>query len=530
MALAYVWGLVLAIYLMGHGLVAIPRSLWRNARPGNRLQRLQSQAPLIYDRLIDAKSSLEDIRSQVKQLNRRKMSVPLDLQDWIDELAELVNSPGSRGSRFTESDTSRASGPAIVTERYLAELTRNLNRARHKNARFTDAWSRLVQEAADCQAILDSSTSKHLEFSRHVSHSSLSSRRSFLTPYLRYILHFHILPIFRMIWSGLFALASACIVWSELVKSFAPTISIVSLSVTHAYHETPSIGFFGQVVASGWMLYMCSAAFVGVTDTKVWGNRALVPRNTYGESACWYAGLIARLTVPLAYNFLTLLSRTVQHKTSFYDFLGHFIDLTPLGKGFDYFFPIFILVPVAATLFNMYGKVKNALGFGLLDGEDSGSTDDPVGVGIGTWREGRELINQELSGPGFLGLSSRSTIGNDQFADSGNAAAPLSHRGPTLRVPPSQTSGVLLYEHSTSSRSIRTPNLVPEGEEDESPFQSFVHRVKNTFETAIKPKWLPRVDSEFKRPKWMRGDGDDDVEEQTRGLGSSSGLNRSFGS
>lgn len=538
MALAYVWGLVLAIYLLGHGLVAIPRGLWRNADPANRLRRLQSRAPLIYDRLIDAKSSLEDIKAQATQLERRKMNVSLDLQDWIDEVIEAANIPGSQLSQPVDANVPRPSGPAVITERYLAELTRNLNRARHKHARFTDAWGRLVQEAADCQAIIDSSASKQLEFTHRTSSSSFFPRRPLLTPYFRHVLHFHALPMFRMGCSVIFSLASVCVVWSELVKSFAPSISIVSLSVTHVYHGTPKVGFFGQLVASGWILYMCAAAFAGVTDTKVWGNRALVPRNTYGESACWYAGLIARLTVPLSYNFLTLLSRDVQHKTTFYDFLGRYINLTPLGKGFDYFFPIFILVPVAATLFNMYGKVKNAFGFGLFEGDDSGAADDPSSIGIGTWREGRELINQELSGPGFLGLSSRSTNSHDRFTDSAAIATPSSRRGPTLRVPAARTSSSLpRYEHpiipNSNNRAINAvPDLAADNDEDEdtNPFQSFVHRVKNTFETTSKPKWLQRVDTDFRRPRWMRGDEGGDYDDAERGgSGNSSGLNRLFG-
>lgn len=525
MALAYVWGLVLAIYLLGHGLVAIPRGLWRNADPANKLRRLQSRAPLIYDRLIDAKSSLEDIKAQATQLEKRKLSVPSDLQDWIEELAEIANIPSSQLPQPADANVSRPNCPAVITERYLADLTRNLNRARHKHARFTDAWSRLVQEAADYQAIIDSSASKQLEFSHRTSSSSLFFRRPLLTPYFRHILYFHLLPLLRMGCSVIFSLASVCVVWSELVKSFAPSISIVSLSVTHVYHGTPKVGFFGQVVASGWLLYMCAAAFAGVTDTKVWGNRALVPRNTYGESACWYAGLVARLTVPLSYNFLTLLSRDVQHKTTFYNFLGRYINLTPLGKGFDYFFPIFILVPVAATLFNMYGKVKNAFGFGLFEGDGS-DAEDPSGIGIGTWREGRELINQELSGPGFLGLSSRTTGSHDRFIDSG--AAPGSRRVPTLRVPTARTSSLPQYEHPIPNRAVN--DLASDDEDDANPFQSFVHRVKNTFETTGKPKWLQRVDTDFRRPRWMRGDeDDDDAVGRARGSGNSSGLNRLFG-
>ena len=169
---------------------------------------------------------------------------------------------------------------------------------------------------------------------------------------------------------GLFAAASVCVIWSELIKSVAPHLSAVSLTVVPNYKSPKPLGFGNQVVTAAWLLYMCSAAMTGVNEVQVWGNRALVRRNTYGESACWYASLVARLTVPIAYNFLTFLPKDFRRGTQFYDFLGKLINLTPLGHGFDFIFPIFILVPVCATLFNLYGRIKKLFGFANIDDDD----------------------------------------------------------------------------------------------------------------------------------------------------------------
>jgi hypothetical protein len=242
---------------------------------------------------------------------------------------------------------------------------------------------------------------------------------------------------------------------------------------------------------------MCSAALIGVNDAKVWGNRALVPRNTYGESACWYAGQIAKLTVPLAYNFLTFLPRDIQNETTFYNFLGQRIDLTPLGKGFDNIFPILILIPVCATLFNLYGKVRNIFGFGLLD-EDDDVEGHPSGFGTGGWREGRELIERELNGPSSLGLSSRSVI------DSRQQSGPVHARpAPILWVPREDDSRAHRHGDSTLNRPSPIPELAPEDEE-ENVFRSFAHRIKNTFDTA-RPRWLQGQESSSNRPRWMAG-------------------------
>ena len=95
MALAYSWGLILAIYLMGHGLVAIPRRLLRSANISDRLRRIQAQAPKTYERMEDAEMTLEDLEMQVSELSRRKGGSANLFQDWIEELVDMTNLPES---------------------------------------------------------------------------------------------------------------------------------------------------------------------------------------------------------------------------------------------------------------------------------------------------------------------------------------------------------------------------------------------------------------------------------------------------
>jgi hypothetical protein len=299
-----------------------------------------------------------------------------------------------------------------------------------------------------------------------------------------------------LVFGAVFAGASVCIIWSELIKSLAPQISIISLTIVPNWKDPKPVGFGGQVTASAWLLYMCSAALVGVSDVKVWGNRALVRRNTYGESACWYASLVARLTVPIAYNFLTFLPKDFRRNTTFYKFLGQFINLTRLGKGFDFIFPIFILLPVCGTLFNWYGRIKTVFGFGLADDEDLHDVENnPSGYGLGGWREGRDLIDRELNGFGSLAVSSRG--GRSTWASD---LSPGGSRGPSssrLRVPQAESSEPV-------RRTVAAPTVVDGEEEDENFFQSFAHRVRNTFETANTPQWLQR--DQLRLPRWMSGD------------------------
>ena len=529
MALAYAWGLFLAIGLMGHGLVAVPRRLFKNASVSTRLRRLQMQAPKAKEKLDEATSLLEDLEHTVVQLKRTKNGASKEQQDWIDELADTSTVDGPRRGIAAALQASNTSIPAVVTDRYLAELTRKLKRARHRKARFVEEWSNLCQSARDTQTILDSASSKKLEFGPKWAGDGYSIIPfTVLTPSMRYHVHMQILPALRIALSVVLAVASVMIVWSEFVNPFAQKLSVIGLSIVHHPNSDSNdkVNFGGQILAAAWLLYMDTCALYAITDVKVWGNRALVKRKTYAESACWYSLQVAKLTVPLSFNFVTLMPESVYKDTSFYQFFGQLIDLTPLGEGFSAFFPCVLLIPALATLFNLYGKAKGILGFGVLEDD---SEENPSGFGTGGWREGKALIEHELQTRGAEGT----TVGLAERGESLDL-----ERGPARNDPPvsSSTSAYrsqrlpesrapLLDPDSDIQTANRQFNTVTNQEEsNDGPrnfYQDFTERVRNTLDSAERPEWVSKIGSGFKVPRWMQND-------QRDGNGSSP-LSRWFG-
>lgn len=509
MALAYCWGLVLAIYLMGHGLVSIPRSLIRNASVSGRLRRIQAQAPRLHELMQEAEANLEELEYQVAELGRRKTGTALDYQDWIEELMDLINLPESqpRSSAAVGSSVSRRV-PTVITEKYLAELTRELNRARHARARYVNEWNRLLREAAKTQAILDCGASKKLEFGRMSPHAPWWEKLSILTPYTRYLLHFQVMPSLRLFFGSFLGLASTFIVWSEIVK-VGPTalakLSIIRLTVVHHWSgDKGQVGFTGQVFAAFWISYMCAAALNSITEVKVWRGRALVWRNTAHESAFWYSSYVARLSVPLSYNFITFLSPDVYEKTRFYYFLGRLVDLTPLGSWFDRLFTLFILVPVCATLFGLYGKVKRTIGLAdIIDDNEENEN----GYGSGSWREGRDLIERELNGT----TTPRGQNGGERSAPIRSIPGASRRIGnPTTPLGTSPNLGEEVFASTSaavgSSRRHGQRSQLEEDDEDDNFFSALGTRIKNTVDTIDTPRWLQDI---TKKPKWM-GDDDED--------------------
>ena len=484
MALAYVWGLILAIYLAGHGMVSVPRSLFRQANISGSLERTQTRAVKIHEKLEDAVQELDEIEAQVMQLRKRKTGTAKDFQEWIDELDDMTSQQESRILSNPITMDAATKIPAVITDRYLADLTRRLERAQHQKARYVEEWDRIVQSATELQTILDSEGSKKLVFGRE--------KWTILTPHLRFLLYVHVLPALRLVLGGVCTLASAAVILTEIIKLPAAELSPVSLTVIHHPHaEDYQVGFGGQIMAIAWIAYMCVCALSSISEVPVWRGRALVKRRTHPEAACWYAFQIARLTVPLAYNFLTFLPKAVHRKTVFYNFLGQLINLTPLGTWFDYLFPMFILVPVCATLFNLYGKIKNVLGFGIIEEDED---ENPTGFGTGGWREGRDLIARDLSGD-------RTAVG---LRDSPRVSLDQQRTAPTRWVPPSERP------QSSRSRPSRAPLPLDPEPNEENFFTLFGKRVKNTIDTIDTPKWMQPKPGGVKRPKWMRGD--DEVE------------------
>ena len=510
MALAYCWGLMLAIYLMGHGLVAIPRRLLHNADSGRKLRRIQKDAATIHDRLTSAIFELDDLEKQVRQLQLRKNAISQDHQEWVAEIAEGTS---LENGRWNPRGGASSALPATITDRYLAELARKVARARHKHTRFAQEWSYLVQQATETQLVIDASVSKQLTFKTSTHTIPL------LTPYTRYILHVKMVPSLRRAFAIILILASSSIIWSEIIKPLLPHLTIVNLTVYRSGDgggsNNGSVPLGGQILSCLWLLYMCTAALTSFSDVKVWGNRALVRRHTYGESATWYSAQVAKLTVPLAYNFVTLFPRDVHRETGFYQVLGRLVDLTPLGKGFDYFFPIFILVPVCATLFNLYGKAKNIVGLGRLglEDDDHDDHDDHDEETYGGWIEGRDLIAQEQQ------TSSSHVSGNHvpHIPYTDNTAASDPHNSTpqqpsSTRLPlTSRSSHASISTIDTTGRNQATRLAAATQaaeEEDESIFSGFAHRVRNTIDTMDKPDWLAGLGNR-KRPKWMGGGGED---------------------
>ena len=371
-ALSHSYALVFAIWLLGHGLVNVPRTMWTEADPRSRLNSLYRHATRVSDAYAEAQSNYADVAAEIKSLGRYKDDS--EYLEWIDELLDEVEEDDSslsqRGVNRVTIDR------AMINDEYLSTLTRRLRKCKIRFIRHETDWQKLLKDCARAEDIINARGEGTLVF-RY-------GKTMFPAP-MAYFYYTKVSTNLTRAFAIILAAVSICLVWSE--ATHGTKLSIVDLVVSSTY------GVAQQFVSSLILGFMCVAMFASLTRIRIFNVYALVHRSSDMSSLLFYSMYACRLTVPLSYNYLNLIS---SRDSVFEEFLGKSINLTPLGKYFNDWLPRLVIVPVLFTLFHFYDKIKNFLGFGLSF-DDEGEEDEDGNLGSAI--EGRELVSRALTDP-----------------------------------------------------------------------------------------------------------------------------------
>lgn len=381
-ALSHSYALVLALWLMGHGFINLPRRLWVEANSAECLRHFYQQAMPANDAIAEALSDYADIAAEVMAL--RPFRDIGQYAPWIDELLSKVEAgPGIPLTNHTSSTpvTGHARNQvdrSMINDDYLSSLTSRFKTARNRLIRYDADWQKLLREASRVEDIFNSKESSALVF---------RFKKTPLPPRAAFWYYSIIRPQLQRFFAVFFAALSIVIVWSEITHG--TVLSIVNISMKY------TTGFWQQTLSSLFLGYMCACALSSLTRIRIFKVYALVYRHTDPSSLLFYAMYACRLTVPLSFNFITLIT---SRDSVFEDFLGKFINLTPLGKYFNDWLPRFILIPMLMTVFHVYDRVRDYFGFGLSFDDDEEQDYDEQGRPLhGSVVEGKHLIRRALT-------------------------------------------------------------------------------------------------------------------------------------
>ena len=153
------------------------------------------------------------------------------------------------------------------------------------------------------------------------------------------------------------------------------------------------------------------------------------------------------------------------------------------------------------------GKVKNVIGFGVLEDDD---VDNPSGFGTGGWREGRALIereNQSGSEGTTLGMSPRGTsLDLERGSGSAGSSTPARRSQQAPLIPGHANADPRIGEANRQFNAITNREEEPEADSARHFYQDFAERVKNTFETTDRPEWMQNLGNGITMPNWMKND------------------------
>jgi len=400
------WGLLVSTVLMGYGLVAVPRHLWRLANPAEQLVTNYCVAVSMDEARLSTQFELQDVISEARtEIMSRSMQIwdPMlerafgILQQTLEECeqlhCELTN--GARGPRGPESGQGCGSvargGEDASRLECLAQLHRALKQAGLEARRAACRWDELVRR---CLLLED--------LEEQMFPSAVELATAWQGSCVRILCRWHLVrscwhgsmllwlgtlrPRVLRIIGGLCGILSAVIVLGQLTMfSRGWSLSLLSLlfQKEHGFGLTQAFCILP-------LSYMVCTAYWSVFRLKIAGWYGLYwNHNTDTGSLLWCASTLARLAAPLCYHFLTLIR---VKGTAFQSMMGQMNVVPVLGNSLNEIFPVLVCFLCLCNLLNVYSRLVQLCGLDALEFEWAPPTSTDSSDLLA---EGRRLIERE---------------------------------------------------------------------------------------------------------------------------------------
>ena len=220
------WGLFLLVFMMGYGLVEVPRTLWYSSKRGYSLNQAYFKISKLWGERNDAEGSLEEVLVSVEGV-RRKFATEggSTLQHFIDIIVskvptEMLERVGRRV---------RAGEEGLVSEASLAKLHKQVMVAVTAHHRTEAQWSHMVDTVLWLEDNHKNSDNGDRVFRRQYGPGSV------LSPQLEWYVRCMIVPRLLQMAAVTAAVLSVLLTWSEVTFfSDSPTLSIFAVLIQSA--------------------------------------------------------------------------------------------------------------------------------------------------------------------------------------------------------------------------------------------------------------------------------------------------------
>ncbi|KAL6454325.1 LOW QUALITY PROTEIN: hypothetical protein SBY92_003787 [Candida maltosa Xu316] len=376
-AMSHLYSLILATWLMGHGLVSTSRNCWIQGSVIKELNHKYAKLPKLVDDLEDTKVSFREDVLQVLTLKQNYTSDALEdfeFRDWILKLYTLI--PGHFREQVERQYSHHNANiqREEITNDFMTKLDSKFNMNLHRFVGYESSYNLLISSIIRLEDVINATGRGELTF-------RIDNHRVLVSPRFNFIYWYYMRPIGNKVASFFLWIVSFIILQSEFFHS-------TKMSLLNVVIYSTGIRWLQFFVSAATFGYMLFAAVSSLTQLKIFNMYHLVRRDSDPVSASWFAMYIARLTIPLSYNFLTLF---VNRASIFEDWYGQSIHLTGLFNLLNNWIPRLILIPVLLNIFHIYDKLKKKIGF-----DDSWSSFDDDDLVTST-DIAKSIVNREMS-------------------------------------------------------------------------------------------------------------------------------------
>lgn len=352
--ISIVYGLLLIVFLMSYGLVAVPKYLWKQSEYKSRIKKQLYHISIIEEKLQDVRIQMHGTINVLE-----KLSVGVDMQPYLTIVKKDIATFKSNNPKFeqeasnfgylTEDEPGTGSTGSDVDVANIS-IT-NLEKYRSKYMIYFGDYERIsamleynIRDVMNLQARVNAKESSEYRM------KNLKGCKLLIYYYYLYP-HPILMKIFAVI-AGLLSLALLYAEFSNFVKiNFSMFNWILDKDLGFL------VSYFLMSIPLGYML-ICT--YFGLFSVKLASWYELYKGHTDPVSMLWSGTIFARLIYPMSYNFITIMK---VKNTNYSLVLTILEDFTILGDGMNrYFFPIVLIIFFVMNLLNLWSRLFNACG------------------------------------------------------------------------------------------------------------------------------------------------------------------------
>ncbi|KAK9867472.1 hypothetical protein WJX84_005221, partial [Apatococcus fuscideae] len=393
-ALSNAFGLIAGIFLMGYGLVAIPKHLWKAGDVKLHQQLLCRRAGIQADLTLKAHRHLArnlGVADSTGQQFRRHDP----LRKYVDKI--LLIAADAR----QECPANPEEGSGDQTDYFdildLGNLRRQLRTSLEDFRRERELYIEVVRSHLEMEDIAKNLPNMGQPF-KSSTHDPLPVWLAHVEWWWRCYLQGYAFRALAVFTAGL---SAAIIVAEATIPPSIPNLSLFSLLLHRVNASTPRGDEVPtQLTTFALLAYPCMAAYYALYRLGRFSFYRLIPRHTNAYSLLANALLMCRFAAPLAFNFMAAIAIPVSKyddfadvtETVFYEQFGAIMMEQPvIGTSFTNFAPLLIIPYTALLVFNVFNRVAGFFSWG----DSTGEADDDWEARDARTAEGKRLLRME---------------------------------------------------------------------------------------------------------------------------------------